>query len=65
MPQYDYKCSVCNCEFTVECPISEHKSVRNCGECYTQDGAKQIFKSDTMPNVKVWDNPILKDISYD
>lgn len=62
---YEYKCTVCQTEFEIECPMSEHKPTVNCGHCYTQDGAKQLFRPETAPSVKIWDNPILKHISFD
>ena len=65
MPNYDYRCTVCNQEFEIECSISEHKSVVNCDYCYSQDAAKQLFKSETMPSVKIWQNDIIKSITFD
>jgi putative FmdB family regulatory protein len=62
---YEYRCQVCQKEFEIECSMSEHKSTVNCDYCYTQDGAKQLFRPETMPSVKIWQNSIIKNITFD
>lgn len=65
MPQYDYRCNVCKKEFSIEKTMSEHKNPEDCDYCYAKECASQVFTTDYQPSTKVWDNSILKQITFD
>ncbi len=62
---YEYKCKVCDTVFEVMCSLSEHKETQDCGYCYSKESALQHFTPDNLPSVKVYDNSILKNITFD